>query len=153
MGERTDMIEREAEKEFAKGVKALWQGDSLTALVCFEKAAGLAPRPVYSSYFGYCIAKERGQVQKGMQLCSEAIEREPEYAAHYLNLGRIYLVAGNKPEAINVFRKGLAYGPNEEIIGLLDSIGTRNPLIFRSLSRKNPLNKYLGLLLRKIGLR
>ncbi len=147
------MNESEAEKEFAKGVKALREGNSLGALVCFEKAATLASRPVYASYFGYCLAKERGQVQKGMQLCSEAIEREPESAAHYLNLGRIYLVAGNKPEAIKVFRKGLAHGPNEEIIGLLDSIGTRKLPIFRSLSRDNPLNKYLGKLLSKLGLR
>ncbi len=147
------MTDREAEKEFSKGVRALKQGDSLAALVCFEKAASLASRPVYSSYFGYCIAKERGQVQKGLLLCSEAIEAEPGNTVHYLNLGRIHLVTGNKPDAISVFRKGLAHGPNGEITSLLDAIGTRKPAIFSFLSRSNPINRYLGLILSKLGLR
>jgi tetratricopeptide (TPR) repeat protein len=147
------VIETAAEKEFLKGLKALQEGDSLAALVCFEKAAGLDARPVYFSYLGFCVAKERGQVQKGMLFCKEALEREPENTVHYLNLGRIYLVAGNKQEAIGVFRKGLAYGTNQEIIGLLDSIGTRKPPTIGSLSRDNFINKYLGKLLGKLGLR
>ena len=92
-------------------------------------------------------------MQKGMLLCREAMEKEPENSVHYLNLGRIHLVAGDKQEAIRVFRNGLAYGLNQEIIGALDSIGTRSPLVFRSLSRKNPINKFLGIILRKLGLR
>jgi len=145
--------ETKAEKEFAKGLKALQEGNSLAALVCFEKASSLEDRPIYSSYRGFCVAKERGQVQKGMLLCREAMEKEPENSVHYLNLGRIHLVAGDKQEAIRVFRNGLAYGLNQEIIGALDSIGTRSPLVFRSLSRKNPINKFLGIILRKLGLR
>jgi tetratricopeptide (TPR) repeat protein len=147
------VIETEAEKEFSRGLKALQEDNSLAALVCFEKASTLEDRPVYCSYLGFCIAKERGQIQKGMLLCSAALEREPENSVHYLNLGRIYLVAGNKQEAITVFRKGLAFGPNQEIIGLLDAIGTRKPPLIRSLHRDNPINKFLGKLLGKLGLR
>ena len=149
----TIMIETEAEKEFSKGLKALQEGNSLAALGSFEKAAGLESRPVYFSSFGFCIAKERGQVQKGIVLCREALEREPENTVHYLNLGKIYLVAGDKQEAIGVFRKGLAFGQNQEIIGLLDAIGTRKPPLIRSLSRDNPVNKYLGKLLSKLRFR
>jgi len=146
-------MEAVAEKEFARGLKAMQDGDSLAALSCFEKASNQGRRPVYLSFFGYCVAKERGQVQKGIGLCSEALEKEPENVIHFLNLGRIYLAAGSKQEAIRVFRKGLALGPNQEITGLLDAIGTRSPLIFPTLSRKNPLNKYLGKLLAWIGFR
>jgi tetratricopeptide (TPR) repeat protein len=147
------VIETEAEKEFSRGLKALQEDNSLAALVCFEKANTLGDRPVYFSFLGFCAAKERGQVQKGILLCSAAIEREPENGVHYLNLGRIYLVAGNKQEAIRIFRKGLAYGPNQEIVWLLESIGTRKPPIIRSLSRDNLINKFLGKLLGKLGLR
>jgi tetratricopeptide (TPR) repeat protein len=143
----------EAEKEFSKGLQSLQGGDSLAALVCFEKASRLKDTPVYFSYLGYCLAKERGQVQKGMLLCREAIEKEPENGIHYLNLGRIHLVAGNKQEAIRLFRNGLAHGPNEDISGMLDSIGTRKPPIIRFLSRDNLVNKYLGKLLGRFGLR
>ena len=147
------MTETEAEKEFSKGLKALQEGNSLAALVSFEKAASLESRPVYFSYFGFCIAKERGQVQRGIAFCREAMEKEPENTAHYLNLGKIHLVAGDKQEAIGVFRKGLAFGHNREIVGLLDAIGTRKPPLISSLSRDNPINKYLGKFFRKLGLR
>ena len=148
-----EVIETKAEKEFAKGLKALQEGNSLAALVCFEKASSLEARPIYSSYLGFCVAKERGQIQKGMLFCREAMEKEPENSVHYLNLGRIHLVAGDKQEALGVFRKGLAHGPNPEIIELLDTIGTRKPPIIGFLGRDNPINKYLGKLLSKFGFR
>lgn len=147
------MTVSEAEKEFARGLKALREGNTLAALTCFEKAAGSGSRPVYLSYFGFCVAKERGQVQKGLLLCREAMEEEPDNAVHYLNLGRIHLAAGNKQEAIRVFREGLAHGPDQEIADLLNSIGTRKAPVFASLSRNHPLNKYLGKLLGKLGFR
>jgi tetratricopeptide (TPR) repeat protein len=142
-----------AEKEFERGLKALRDGDTPAALTCFEKATNQARSPHYLSYLGFCVAKERGQVQKGIALCSEALESEPENGLHFLNLGRIYLVAGNKEEAIRVFRKGLGFGQNKEITSILDAIGTRSPLLFPSLSRKNPLNRYLGKVLSWIGFR
>jgi len=143
----------EAEKEYTKGLKALLDGNTPAAMVCFEKAALISPRPVYLSSLGYCIAKERGQVQKGMLLCSEAMESEPGNTVHYLNLGKIYLVAGNRQEAIRIFRNGLGHGPDKEITAQLDAIGTRSSVLFSSLSRSNPLNRYLGLILRKLGIR
>ena len=147
------MGDAEAEKEFSRGLKALQEGNSLAALTFFEKAAGEGPTPLCISYLGFCIAKERGQVQKGIQLCREALEKEPENPLHYLNLGRIFLTAGNKQEAIRTFREGLARGPNQEIIDLLNAIGTRRPPVIPALGRDHPINKYLGKLLSKLGLR
>jgi tetratricopeptide (TPR) repeat protein len=145
--------EAEAEKEFSRGLKVLEEGNSPAALTCFEKACGLGTSPSYSSYFGFCVARERGQVQRGILLCQAALQKEPENPVHYLNLGRIHLAAGDKLEAIKVFRKGLTYGPSQEIIGLLESIGTRKPPVFPSLDRFNPINKFLGKLLSKLGYR
>lgn len=147
------MTEAEAETLFQRGVKALEEGKSLSALTCFEKAYETGREPVYSSYFGFCIAKERGQVQKGMLLCRGALDKEPENGVHFLNLGRILLLAGNKEEALDTLRKGLGHGPNEEILGLLDSIGRRSRPPIPYLSRDNPINKYLGKMLGKLGLR
>jgi tetratricopeptide (TPR) repeat protein len=146
-------METAEEKEFERGLKSLHAGDTLAALACFEKAATQGRKPVYLSFLGFCIAKERGQVQKGIALCSEALEREPENVTHFLNLGKIYLVSGNKQEAIRVLRNGLALGLNKEVTDLLDAIGTRKPPLFPALSRKNPLNRYLGQLLSWLGFR
>lgn len=147
------MDDTEAEKEFSRGLKALQEGNSLAALTFFEKAAGAAPTPLCLSYLGFCIAKERGQVQKGIQFCREALGKEPENPLHYLNLGKIFLTAGNKQEAIRTFREGLAHGLNQEITDLLNAIGTRKQPVILALSRNNPINKYLGKLLSKLGLR
>jgi tetratricopeptide (TPR) repeat protein len=145
--------EAEAEKEFSRGLKLLREGNSLAALTPFERAFVLGTRPDYFSYLGFCIAKERGQVQKGTHLCREALAREPDNTVHYLNLGRIHLSAGNKQEAIRVFREGLAHGASQEIADQLNAIGTRKAPMIASLSRNHPLNKYLGIILGKLGLR
>lgn len=145
--------EAEAEKEFSRGLKVLAEGNSPAALTCFEKACGLGTSPSYSSYFGFCVARERGQVQRGILLCKAALQKEPENPVHYLNLGRIHLAGGDKPEAIKVFREGLGHGPNREIIGLLDAIGTRKLPVIPLLGRVNPINKFLGKLLSKVGYR
>jgi len=147
------MGDTEAEKEFIRGLKALQEENSLAALPFFEKAAGADPTPLCMSYLGFCIAKERGQVQKGIQLCREALEKEPENPLHYLNLGRIFLTAKNKQEAIRTLREGLGCGLNQEITDLLNAIGTRKPPVIPALGRDHPVNKYLGKLLGKLGLR
>ncbi len=125
----------------------------MAALTFFERAFVLGTKPEYFSYLGFCIAKERGQVQKGTHLCREALAQEPDNSDHYLNLGRIHLAAGNKPEAIRVLREGLSHGANPEIAALLDAIGTRKPPVISFLGRNHPLNKYLGIILSRLRLR
>jgi tetratricopeptide (TPR) repeat protein len=147
------MGETEAVKEFSRGLKVLQEGNSVAALPFFEKAAAVEPSPLCISYLGFCIAKERGQVQKGIQFCREALQKEPENPLHYLNLGKIFMTAGNKQEALRTFREGLARGLNQEITDLLNAIGTRKPPVIPALGRDHPINKYLGKLLSKLGLR
>lgn len=141
------------EMEFSKGMEALNSGDSLAALIHFEKAMQAGGGPLTSSYYGYCIARERGQVQKGIALCHEAMAQEPDNPRHYLNLGRIYLTARNKAEALRVWREGMGMEHDPEIAALLEEIGTRKPSVISSLHRDNPINKYLGMILSKLGLR
>lgn len=141
------------EMEFSKGMEALNSGDSLAALVHFEKAVQAGGGPLATSYYAYCIARERGQVQKGIALCHEAMAQEPDNARHYLNLGRIYLTARNKTEALRVFREGMGVGHDQEIAALLEEIGSRKPPVIASLHRDHLINKYLGMILSKLGLR
>jgi tetratricopeptide (TPR) repeat protein len=136
-----------------KGLEALQNGDTLSALVFFEKAFRIDQRPVISSYFGFCIAKERGQFSKGVALCEGAIKEEPGNSHHYLNLGRIYLFYNKKEEAVATFREGLQQDMNQMIVEELNKIGNRKPPLIPFLKRSNPINKYLGILLKKLNLR
>ncbi|MBZ0156151.1 MAG: tetratricopeptide repeat protein [Alphaproteobacteria bacterium] len=147
------MPSQEADKLFVKGLNALTQGRTLSALSWFEKAVSLEPTPLYISYFAYCIAKERGQFKKARSLCEESIRQDSGNSAHYLNLGKILLLTGNKEEAVKVFREGLGYENNTTIVAELDRLITRKPPVLPFLERENLLNKYVGFVLTKLGIR
>jgi predicted Zn-dependent protease len=147
------MQETEAEKLFASGLKALAANNTLTALVFFEKAMAKEDKPIFASHMAFCIAKERGQFQLAVTLCEKAIAREPQNPVHYLNLGKIYLFAGKKSEAVRTFREGLAREKDQQLIDELDKLETRKPPVFSFLKRDNPVNRVLGLLMKKTGLR
>ena len=142
-----------AEELFKKGLEALASGKKIPALASFEKALELEDNPAFYSYFALCIAKERGQVRRAIKLCEEALQKDRENTAHYLNLGKILLHAGNRDDAVMVFRVGLNYGPNLMIIDELNKLVTRKPPVISFLNRTNPINKYLGFIFNKLGLR
>jgi len=143
----------EAEKLFTKGVEAIKNGNLVSALVFFEKATQLDNNPTNRSYLAFCIARERGQFKKAISICEEALKEEPENPVHYLNLGRVYILNGQTTEAMRILREGLTHKEDREIIDELVELGMRKPPIFPSLKRQNPLNRYLGLILTKLGLR
>ncbi|HAM53507.1 MAG TPA: hypothetical protein DCP92_23480 [Nitrospiraceae bacterium] len=147
------MAENDAERLFRKGLDALAEGSTLAALAAFEKAVQLEDNPLYSTYFAFCVAKERGQFQLAETLCEKAIAREPKNSVHYFNLGKIYLLARKKGDAIRIFRDGLRCEENKEISEELNKLGTRKTPIIPFLKRNNPVNKYLGIILGRMGLR
>lgn len=143
----------EAEKLFDRGRDALAAGEIPSALALLERALKLNDNRSWYSYLGFCVAKERGQVKKGIELCSLSLELEPENADHYLYLAKIHLLSGNKQETLRVLREGMARGENKGLIALLDFIGTRKPPVVAFLPRSNPVNRLLGLLLERMRLR
>ena len=149
------MVEAEdnIEREFAMARGYFARDNTVAAMAHLEKALKMKDDPSWRSFLGYCIARERGQFRKGLELCRSSLEQEEENPAHYLNMGKIYLLCGEKKEAIKILREGLSRCPNEEIEHKLREIGARKPQLFSFLPRNNPLNKYLGLLLSRIGLR
>lgn len=147
------MPEEEQERLFKKGVELLNAGKTLSALSSFEKASRINGNLSVGSYMAFCIAKERGQLKYAVSMCEENIKKEPANSIHYLNLGRIYLLMKMREKAVLCFREGLHYEPNAQIVDELDRLGTRKKPVIPFLRRSNPLNKYLGILFRKLKLR
>jgi tetratricopeptide (TPR) repeat protein len=147
------MADIDARKEFDSGLALFKAGNILRALGHFEKAMAERPTSLCASYYAYCVAKERGHVKKGIALCREALEKEPGTPVHYLILARIHLLGRNKDDAITVLREGVQHAPDPEINDLLDHIGVRKQPVVSSMPRDSFVNKYLGLLLSKLGLR
>lgn len=142
-----------AQREFDQAQLELDRNNILAALACLERALSIWDDPLWHSRLGYCIAKERGQLTRGFELCQHAIAQDPENPIHYLYLGKTYLLTGNTQEALLTFRQGLTHGHDPEIERALNGIGTRKPPVLSFLSRDSFLNKYLGIIFSRLGLR
>ncbi|RNC72715.1 MAG: hypothetical protein ED859_01780 [Desulfuromonadales bacterium] len=142
-----------AAKWFSRGIEALGHDNVYLARTCFEHAASEERKPETCSYLALCQAKTRGTFTDAITLAREAVEGDPCNPVTYLNLGRIYLLAGMRDDAIGVFREGLRRGPCEKIIAELDRLGTRKPSPIPGLARNHPLNKYVGILMARLGFR
>ncbi|GLI38759.1 tetratricopeptide repeat protein [Geobacter hydrogenophilus] len=141
------------EELVARGIRAANSGKTSLALECFEEAVERRNTPANWSYLAFCLAKERRQFDRAIQLCQEAIRKDPQNAVHYLNLGRVHLLAGRTKDAIHVFRQGLLYEANAHIEAELRKIGLRKPPVVGFLRRDHPINKYLGIFMKKLRLR
>lgn len=148
-----ELLTEDAEKMFRRAMDAVAAGETTSALALLERALKQGDNPSWHSYLGYCIAKERGQVKKGTDLCLASLELEPVNPVHHLNLARVYLIAGQKSEALAALRLGMNAGGSPEIVALLVRMGSRKPPVLSFLSRDNALNKMLGKLLSRLGLR
>lgn len=142
-----------AQKEFERAQQELDSSNILAALACLERALGIWDDPLWHSRLGFCIAKQRGHFTRAFELCRAAIEHDPDNPLHYLYLGKIYLIAGNKQEALQTFRQGMTLGGSPQLEQILAVIGTRKPPVISFLSRDNLLNKFFGIIFARLGLR
>lgn len=142
-----------AQIEFARAQKELDRNNVLAALASLERALSIWDDPLWHSRLGFCIAKQRGQITRAFKLCRSAIEHDPGNPLHYLYLGKVYLIAGNTYEALQSFRQGMVLGGSPEIERMLEAIGRRKSPVIPFLSRDHLLNKYLGIILGRLGMR
>lgn len=143
----------EAEELFTMGMESLKNRDNRAALDYLEKAVRLERSPLYCTNLAICLAKGKREFKRAISLCNEAIKKEPKNSLHFLNLGRIHLMANQKKDAIRIFNLGLRYGENKEIIAELNKFERRRMPPFPFLDRGNPLNRFFGKLLYRVGFR
>lgn len=133
-----------------------------SALIIIRNALEKFPDdPLFLSYYGYLVASIENNPAKGISTCREAITRlknsefteyKQLYPLFYLNLGRAYLHAKNRSEALNIFNEGLKSNPKDrDLLWELKKLGTRKQPVIPFLKRNNPLNKYLGKLRNRLS--
>ncbi len=119
--------------------------------------------PFLLSYFGYLEASVDGRYRNGIETCTRAIAllakkamlgeddaEESQLALLYLNLGRAYIAAGKRMEAIKTLNAGLKYDrQNKGLLGELERLGVRRFIPVPFLKRTNPINEIIGRILRK----
>jgi hypothetical protein len=108
--------------------------------------------PRHVSYCGLLLAKAEGNVREALILCEQAARQgfyDPEM---YLNLAEIQLQRRSRARAMEALRRGIRiHSGDKTLLNRLDRINPRAvpPLAF--LSRKHPLNRYLGLTLTRLS--
>jgi tetratricopeptide (TPR) repeat protein len=152
-GHQEEVTEAQAEELFQRALVKLDRGNPLEALALFERSYEVRKSALCLSYLGLLNAQERGRHREGITMCTVALEKEAENPAVYLNLGKALYKAARKKEALDTVRKGLQYGNHPEALRWLDRVGVRRSLIVPFLHRDSFLNKYLGLILTRLGLR
>lgn len=145
---------------FEEVQRLLKRGNGKSALNILRHALNKFPAdPFLLSYYGCLLAVVENNSKEGIKICEDAIKMldaampfgaEFFYPAFNLNLGRAYLKGNRKKNAVMAFQEGLKNDPeNHDILWELKKIGSRKKSPISFLSRSNPINKYIGLLLYK----
>jgi len=153
-----------AENNFRRGLAALVDDNHRDAAVFFARAieiqrqrAGDVPEPRYLSYYGFSLAKSRAVSREALDACARAAASGGPDPDLYLNLGRVYLLAGKTALALEAFSQGLRLVPGHAPLAReLGRIDRRSAPVLPLLGRDHALNRYLGRLraaVRRDGLR
>lgn len=115
--------------------------------------------PFLLSYYGCLEAVINKNFAYGIDTCRRALdilnERSPVskeifFPTFYLNLGRAYIAAGQKQDAVEAFETGLSYDQeNKDLLWEARKLGMRRLPAIPYLKRTNPINKYVGMILHK----
>jgi len=124
-----------------------------SALAALEQIPLMARTPLVLSAYAICMAEVKGASKSAVNLCHEAIKKDPKNPEHYYRQGRILILAGRKKDSIWVLRMGLRHGRHKGIIDTLGSLGIRRAPPLDFLSRNNLLNRCLGIFLARLNLR
>ena len=114
--------------------------------------------PLILSYYGCLQAIVDKKYRSGVETCKRAIlllkkqgafSEDVLYPVFYLNLGRAYIAAGKKKDAIDAFKKGLRYdNGNSDLKKELQGLGVRKQPPVPFLDRSNVINKCIGMVLK-----
>jgi tetratricopeptide (TPR) repeat protein len=145
--------------EYLEEVKELLKGkNKRSAMRLLNEAMEQYPDdPYILSYYGCLDAIANKNYRNGIEACLLAIEIMKKkvplgekffFPVFYLNLGRAYLAAGKRKEAMDAFNNGLAVdAQNKDILWEIRKLGIRQQPPVPFLQRSNPINRYIGIML------
>jgi hypothetical protein len=107
------------------------------------------------SYLGMLRAVRNNQGHQGLELCQEAVRKDPREALCFLNLARVHLFVGDRYQCVRAIHKGLKLRSpfHDHLVIFCSTIGRRRNPPLRFLDRNNPINAFLGRLTWRMGLR
>ena len=156
MGARGQLASRRtiAERWFGHGRQLALGGDYEEALEPLERALAYSVDETdlgflarIRSWLGVTVAMTGGNTLRARNLCEEAIYVLPRDPELYVNLARVLIQSERRELAMACVETTLALDPeNAAAASMVRQFGQRKSPTVPFLNRKNPINKYVGLL-------
>lgn len=141
------MVMDEVKRSVESAIELAQDGRYEEALRIFDEDLCFTQSPAAMAYYAYCLANVEANYDKAVSLCILAAEKEFYNPEIYFNLGRIFLLNGQKSVAIKAFRKGLKFDDdNSAIVTEIRKLGVRRRPVLTFLPRQNFLNRLFGVL-------
>lgn len=144
------MSRLQADSFYKNGLTALSKNAAAEAAGYFRKALKLETELGRAglrtlSYFGLSLAQAGISFDVAIDSAKKAAYGTEKDPLLYLNLGRVYLLAGKRISAIKAFEKGLRICPTSGILRReLSRIDRRTRPVLAGLTRNHFLNRLLG---------
>lgn len=101
------------------------------------------------SYYGLCVAMVRRKYSQAVDYCNVSLKANFLDPDHRYNLAMVFLERGERKKAVETLNAGLRLQPDHtQINTIFDRIGRRRRPVVPFLARGNPVNIWLGKLLR-----
>lgn len=136
----------QAREAFERGLALLQNGDAARALDLLREAQAAAPEHAQiRSTLGLALAFGVRDFESARTLCESAAKQEFFNPDLYLNLARVYLSVGRRPEALRYLRRGQMIDPGHIAIReAISDLGLRRLPIVPFLPRRHLVNRMLG---------
>jgi tetratricopeptide (TPR) repeat protein len=138
------MLSKEYSELVSRGIEECDSGNTLGALMYLEIAFSREKTPLLNSYLAYCLAKEHENYREAINLGIGAVNEQSGNLVLYRNLAKVYILAGQRNNALKVIRQATKRGRDEQIMQLIKTLGFRKEPVLPFLPRGNPLNIILG---------
>jgi tetratricopeptide (TPR) repeat protein len=97
------------------------------------------------SFYGLCVAMVKHKYAEALKYCNVSVKANFMDPEHRVNLAMVYLERNDRKNAVRNLEAGLRLQPSNKRIQLIFAeIGRRKPVTFSFLSRRNPINVWLG---------
>jgi tetratricopeptide (TPR) repeat protein len=97
------------------------------------------------SFYGLCVAMVKHKYAEALKYCNVSVKANFMDPEHRVNLAMVYLERNDRKNAVRNLEAGLRLQPsNKRIQQIFAEIGRRKPVTFPFLSRRNPINVWLG---------
>jgi Flp pilus assembly protein TadD len=138
-----DAVARAAWEE---GFAAFGARDLPGAHAAFERAHRRDPRdPAFMSWYGLTLVLVEKNSNLGVSLVDQAIRVSGPSPELLLNSARVHLALNQRERAVRAVSRALELWPEDpRLLAARDAMGTRTAPVLPFLSRKNPLNRFLG---------